>query len=91
MPESFYDYVYNRETENVALFRLVFRESLDSLPLSVCSSKVIWEALKSANVNDDISTNNLKSKVFREAFGEYFKWKLNRVVADSVSHEILGR
>jgi hypothetical protein len=43
---------------------------LDKLPDRVCSSKVIYDILR-----QDLDTY-FKQRVFRNAFMEYFKWKV---------------
>jgi hypothetical protein len=75
--DTFYNYLRSNNTENINWFKIVFGNSLEFLPQRVCSSKTIWGIL--LEQHDDMTYNYTKSKAFREAFGEYFKWKLNKV------------
>ena len=70
---NLYNYIQNKNTENTALFKEVFGSCIEVLPDYTCSSKVIYETLKT---HTDIHTNSMKQKVFRDTFNEYFRWKL---------------
>lgn len=47
---------------------------VNKLPQKVCSSKVLYEILK-----DDLDTY-FKQSIFREAFMQYFRWKVTQRV-----------
>lgn len=70
---NLYNYIQIKNTENTALFKQVFVSCIDSLPDYTCSSKVIYEILKT---HTDIHSNSTKQKIFRDTFNEYFRWKL---------------
>jgi hypothetical protein len=85
---TFYDYLFEFDTENVRWFKIVFGNSLEYLPTRVCSSKVIWDIL----ISRELEFNYLKSKVFRETFSEYFKWKLNKAIEPEIDSQVtVGR
>jgi hypothetical protein len=68
---TFHSYVRNYSTPQTTRFINYLGDStLDKLPDRVCSSKVIYDILRS-----DLDTY-FKQRVFREAFMEYFKWKV---------------
>lgn len=68
---TFYSYVCNYTTPHTSRFITYLGDSaLDKLPDRVCSSKVIYDILR-----QDLDTY-FKQRIFRDAFMEYFKWKV---------------
>lgn len=68
---TFHSYVCNNNTQSTNQFMNFLGASvLDKLPDRVCSSKVIYDILR-----QDLDTY-FKQRVFRNAFMEYFKWKV---------------
>lgn len=69
---TFSQYINNNNTENINMYKLYLCDTIDKLPNKICSSKIIYEIIK-----NDIKYSYFKTKIFRETFMEYFKWKLN--------------
>lgn len=69
---TFHSYIQNNRTDSTTNFvQFLGYDVLDKLPNRICSSKVLYELLKL-----DLDTY-FKQRIFREAFMEYFKWKIN--------------
>lgn len=73
--ETFLDYINEKDTDSTKVFKVLFKDTLNLLPTRVCSSKQIWIILKN---NTDIDKNIFKTRIFRECFMEYFKWKITK-------------
>lgn len=68
---TFYSYINNNKTENTCKFiRIIGSHVIEKLPETVCSSKIIYNLLRS-----DLDTE-LKQYIFKKTFMEYFKWKI---------------
>ena len=67
---TFKNYIQSYTSEYTLLYIRYF--SLDILPNSVCSSKIIYNLLK-----PEMEFNTFKQKIFRETFNEYFKLKIS--------------
>jgi hypothetical protein len=70
---TFYNYIQTKNTESSLKFKNLFENSIEFLPTKVCSSKTIYNILSS---HTDINTNSIKQRTFRNAFNEYFRWKI---------------
>lgn len=73
---TFSQYINNNNTEYTKLYKLYLYDTIDNLPDKICSSKIIYEIIK-CDVN-----SYFKTKIFRETFMEYFKWKLTHSSVD---------
>lgn len=65
---SFYNYIINNSNDTINLFKTIFNSQIDSLPDAIVSSKFLIEYL-------DIQSK-LELEVFKNAFLDYFKYKL---------------
>jgi hypothetical protein len=71
---TFYQYIINYNTENTNNYRIVFENSLNLLPDTVCSSKVLYDILLIENIRN----NDYKRKLFNETFCEYLRKRCDR-------------
>lgn len=71
---SFLDYILNYNTENTFLFINEFKDYIKNIPSETYSSRIIYSILNSEL--ETIRNNDVKRKIFRETFNEYFKFKV---------------